>query len=339
MNQGLSLEELNKLRAKLDTLSTAAVICHVNPDGDAIGSALGLGLFLRAKGIDTQVVIPNSPPANLQWMPGYTTIKDYEQSPEEVEGLIKSSEILFCVDFNAPSRAGGAEGLVANHPFKVLIDHHQEPASGWNIFFSEPQRSSTCEMVYDLIDGLGGADLIDVDIATNVYTGIMTDTGSFRYSATKPRTHEIAARLLSKGVQPEQVQERIMNSNSESRMRLWGLALLERMELLHDGQLALIPLSLKDLHRFHYRPGDTEGLVNQGLSVLGVKMAVFIAEQDGYVKMSSRSVGTLPVNEFMRDHFNGGGHINAAGGRSYEDFNTTKQAVKDHSFDFLQAHQ
>ncbi len=334
----LASEPLEAFKNKLRTGANIAIVCHQNPDGDAIGSTLALGLALSKLGHSVSMIIPNRPPRFLHWLPRFGEMLDHDKDNEQVEAAIMGSDVLCCLDFNAPRRTGALEAAVKKHPFKVLIDHHEEPEDCWDISFSYPKWSSTCELVFDVLEGIGAKETIDADIATCIYTGIMTDTGSFRYSATTPRTHEVAAELLKFGVDPATIHSRVLDSNSEDRIRLWGLALLERLKIEQKGKLALIGLSMTDLHRFHYRPGDTEGLVNQGLSIEKVCMSVYMAEQDGYVKMSARSVGNIPVNEFMRDHFNGGGHRNAAGGRHIGTLKETVSLVKEHAGPFLDQH-
>ena len=326
---------LRVLRQKLDAQPSVAIVCHQNPDGDAVGSSLGLAAILKKTGLDVQVLMPNQPPAFLRWINGFDQVVFHENNEDGANQAIEQADLLFCLDFNASGRTGGLSPVVDNHPFKVLVDHHRDSEDIWTISFSYPEFSSTCELIFDLIESLGLDQHIDKHIAEALYTGIMMDTGSFRYKATTPRTHQVAAKLLKSGIDQSVIHSRVFDSNTEDRMRLWGLALLERLRIEHEGQIAIIALSRKDLHRFRYRPGDTEGLVNQGLAIEGVRMAMFLAEQENHVKMSARSSGELPMNDFMRSHFNGGGHLNAAGGRSHDSLDETMKKVVEYSKDFL----
>jgi phosphoesterase RecJ-like protein len=338
MDSPLGKKEVQQLLDLLDKKPVTAIVCHQNPDGDAVGSSLGLALLLSKQDIPVTVVMPNRPPKFLQWMTGYEKVLFHDVHGEKTTEAISSSQLLFCLDFNAPSRTGKLSDVVAAHPQKVLIDHHEGPDDCWNIALNRIGHSSTSELIYDLMESSSLSGLLDEDIASCIYTGIMTDTGSFRYPATTPRTHIVASELLKTGIDQSIIHSRVLDCNSEDRMHLWGIALKDRLKVLHNGQLAIIALSRSDLHRFHYRPGDTEGLVNQGLSIEGVRMALFLAEQDGYVKMSARSVGDVPVHHFMSAHFSGGGHKNAAGGRSMEPLKETVDKAVKEAGEFLLSH-
>lgn len=338
MAGSLDADDISTLNKLLENSSSVAIVCHQNPDGDAVGSSLGLAAVLRKIGKETDVVMPNRPPEFLQWMSGFDSVIFGDADLNKANELIKKADLLFCLDFNSSDRTGVLQDQVSAHQCRVLVDHHQDPEDGWALKFSDTAKSSTCELVIDVLEGISFMEYMDRDAASCFYTGIMTDTGSFRYPATTADTHRVAAKLLELGVDHSAIHTRVLDSNSEDRMRLWGLALRERLKVLHDGQFAVISLSKQDLHRFHYRPGDTEGLVNQGLSIKGVRMAMFLAEQDSYIKMSARSIGDLPVHLFMRQHFSGGGHKNAAGGRSTESINTTVERVIDEAGKFLNDH-
>ncbi len=309
---------LAALREILSAPRTIAIVTHFNPDGDAMGSSLGLCAVLNKLGHQARVVLPNTPPRNLHWMQGFTGAIAFDREREASERTIRNSDILFCLDFNRPDRVGGLEPALREARIKVLLDHHRDPDPFPDIAFSDIGASSTAQIVYEVLDAFRYTDRIDQDAATCLFTGLMTDTGSFRFPSTTPRTLEIAAEMLRCGAVPERVHEAVMDDNSPSRLKLLGFALSERLMVHQDLGTAVIILSKADLDRYQYQPGDTEGLVNYGLSIRGVRLAAFIAERPDVVKLSLRSKGTLPVNEFLMRHFSGGGHANAAGGQSKE---------------------
>jgi phosphoesterase RecJ-like protein len=293
-----------------------AIVSHFNPDGDAVGSSLGLGRVLKSLGHTVQVVLPNLPPPNLHWMPGYTEVLTFDKAPNETLVAIQAADILFCLDFNQPDRVAGLEQALRAAPVKVLIDHHQEPDSFAQIMFSDTSACATCQMVYDIVVALGHSDKVDRDAATCLYAGIVTDSGSFRYRSTTAHTMRVGADLIERGVEVDSVQNAIMDGNSVDRLKLLGFTLNERMTVMPELGTVLIWLSREDLKRFNFQPGDTEGIVNYGLSIRGIRVAAFFIERADQVKVSMRSKGTLPVNGFLKEHFNGGGHANAAGGQT-----------------------
>jgi phosphoesterase RecJ-like protein len=300
----------------LATPRNIALITHFNPDGDAMGSCLGLQPVLRAMGHRVQVVLPNEPPYNLRWMPGSKEALACDKAKDASLTALREADVVICLDFNRPDRVDALEETLRVAPVKVLIDHHRDPDTGFQVMISDTSASSTCQLVYDVIHALGRTELINPDVASCLYAGIMTDSGSFRFPSTSPHTHRVAAELLTRGAQPQAIHAAIMEDNTVDRLRLTGFALNERLQVLEDGAATVIALSKADLERFHYVPGDTEGLVNYGLSVRGVRLSAFLAERNGIIKLSLRSKGNLPVNELLSAHFEGGGHANAAGGRS-----------------------
>ena len=294
------------------------IVGHKNPDGDAIGSCLGLGLFLKAKGHEVQVIMPNDFPQFLKWLPGCNELIIHDKAVQESKTAILEADVIFTLDFNALNRSGDAAPFLESSDAQfVMIDHHQQPDDYAVVTYSDANMSSTCEMVYHFIDGLGGLDLLSAEIATLLYTGIMTDTGSFRFPATTPTTHKVAAHLIEAGAEHSRIHEKIYDTNSPDRMRLLGVA-LKNLIILDDYKVAYISLSQEELDANNFRKGDTEGFVNYALSVQGINFAIIFIEnkQENIVKISFRSKGGFSVNEFAITHFNGGGHTNAAGGRS-----------------------
>ena len=298
--------------------SKILITTHVNPDGDAIGSSLGLYNFLIKLGHEVIVVVPNDYPDYLKWMKSDKKILNFSDNTDTVQELINDIQIIFCLDFNNLSRINELGKLIEkSNAKKVLIDHHLNPDDFYDFKYHDVNASATAELVYDLISYIDD-DLIDKDISDCIYTGILTDTGSFRFSSTTSKVHRIIAKLLDTGVKSEKIGKKIYESNSFDKLKLLGYSLSEKLEIICNGKVACIVLTRKDLLNHNYRKGDTEGIVNYALSILGVNMAVLIIETKDRIKFSFRSSGNFSVNKFANKYFNGGGHKNAAGG-SIED--------------------
>ncbi len=311
---------LSDLSQRLATKSHRLVITtHWNPDGDAVGSSLGLAHYLRGQGHSVQVVLPNAPSAPVQKTPGFGSgfVHIHGERPESAQRAMEDAEGLFSLDYNTASRVG--EELMAYVTgfagFRVLIDHHQEPDGGYDYVYSKTSKSSTAEMVYDFIRQDGGA--LDASAADALLMGLITDTGSFRFPSVSSATLAAASVLVEAGAEAHVIHERLFEAHSPSRLRLWGRA-LSSLELLAGGRAALVHLSAQDLTECGHEAGDTEGLVNQALSISGVLVSAFAREDAaaGITKLSFRSKGDMDVNAFARTHWQGGGHIHAAGGKS-----------------------
>ncbi|QIE58183.1 bifunctional oligoribonuclease/PAP phosphatase NrnA [Rasiella rasia] len=318
-------ELAHQVKQLLNTSKQIVIVGHKNPDGDAIGSCLALSQFLDQLGHKTQVIMPNDFPDFLKWMPGCQDIIIYDKQKETAEAHLTAANIVCTLDFNALDRVGEMQGALEScQATFVMIDHHQAPGAYAAVTYSDVRMSSTAEMVYHFIAGLDGLELLSPSMATNLYTGIMTDTGSFRFPATSPTTHKVIAHLMEAGANGTQIHENIYDTNTPDRLRLLGLA-LQNMKILEPYNAAYITLSQEELDSNNFKKGDTEGFVNYALSVLGVKFAVIFIEskQDAIVKISFRSKGAFSVNEFARTHYNGGGHTNAAGGRSNKSLQET----------------
>jgi phosphoesterase RecJ-like protein len=305
------------------------ITTHHKPDGDAIGSMLALYHYLTKKGHHVTPVSPGELPDFLMWMPGVEYLLNYEAEPKIATEALNNAELIFCVDFNDYSRTKHLTDLLAaaTQP-KILIDHHLMPAPVWDYGTSIPAKSSTAEMIYDFINECGDNELIDTEIAECIYTGVLTDTGSFRFSITTADVHALVADLKSKGLDHTHIHEHIYDSWSPDRMRFLGYVLLERMEIFPKFNAGLITLSKKELKLFNVQSGDTEGLVNYPLSIADIRFSTLITERGDEVKMSFRSKGDFDVSSFAREHFNGGGHFNASGGRSKLPFNETVALFK-----------
>lgn len=300
---------------------------HQKPDADAMGSSLGLSLFLRRLNFHTTVISPTNWAEWLKWMPGCAEVIDYEFSTEKAVNVLAEAEWVFCLDFNTLTRtrhmAGRIRKLTAP---KLLIDHHRQPESEvFTYGISDTDKSSTSEMVYDLIVASGHADKIDRDIATCLYAGVMSDTGSFRFPGATAAVHRMVAALEDTGINHTRIHEDLFDNFLENRLRFIGFVLMNRMEIFYEYNAALIAVPWKDLVRYEIKTGDTEGLVNYPLSIQGIKMAALIVDRDEEVKCSFRSKGEFDVNTFARNYFDGGGHFNAAGGRSTDTLEATVQ--------------
>ena len=311
-------EDIQSIIQLLSTPKKIAIIPHRSPDGDAMGSTLALYHFLLKCNHQPIVIAPNEFPEFLAWMPASEKVLIYENDRARTTAILEESDVIFTLDFNALHRTGEMEKVLSQltAPF-IMIDHHQKPDNYAAYTYSDTQFGSTCEMIYNFILMLDKKDYIDKTIATCIYTGILTDSGSFRFPKTTGATHRIVANLIDLGVDNSQIPALLFDNNSYNSLQLLGRA-LQNMVVFPEHKTAYIALSQKELDEFHYAKGDTEGIVNYGLSIKGILFAaIFIEHRDeNIIKISLRSQGDFDVNQFARDHFNGGGHINAAGGKS-----------------------
>jgi bifunctional oligoribonuclease and PAP phosphatase NrnA len=309
--------EKTALKRLLSTGQQIVIVTHWSPDGDAIGSSLGLWHYLRKKGHKVNVVTPNDYPEFLHWMPGHKQVTDAQRDPAKAAKLIAKASLIFCLDFNDLKRINVLGKLVAESKApKMLIDHHPQPDNFAKFNLHRVAASSTAELVYEFIALMGDEKLVDKHIANCLYVGIMTDTGSFRFPATTARTHAVVQRLMEAGAENALNHNRIYDDNSENRIRLLGYALTDKLEVIPELRTAFFALSHEEHEHFNFQKGDTEGLVNYGLTMRGIVFSAFFAERDGIIKCSFRSKGKFDVNQFARENFNGGGHTNAAGGAS-----------------------
>jgi phosphoesterase RecJ-like protein len=313
------------------------ITTHQKPDADAMGSSLGLYHFLNQFGHNVTVISPTNWAAFLNWMPDCKKVLDYETQTAKADAAIESADWIFCLDFNVLSRTKRMEEkLLHAKAEKILIDHHREPqADVFTYGVSDIDKSSTAEMVYDLIVGSGNADKINEAVGECLYAGVMTDTGSFRFPSTKASVHKMVAELKTRGLEHSHVHEELFDNFLESRFRFFGHVLLNRMELFYEYNTALISIPQADLVKFNVKTGDTEGLVNFPLSIQGIKLAAVIIDRGEERKSSFRSKGGFDVNTFARKYFNGGGHFNAAGGFNKEPLEEVvakfKAAIKENA--------
>jgi len=301
------------------------IVMHAYPDGDAVGSALGLYDCLKRAGYaDVQVIAPNPYASFLHWMPHNEKVIVAELNKKVADELIQKASLLFCLDFNGFSRTDLLEAsLRLSKAVKIMIDHHPQPEGGFDLVFSDTNASSTAEMIYEFIASVWDERLVHLDAAKCLYAGIVTDTGSFSYGCNNPRTYEIVGRLIATGVDGAYIHRLIYSTYSADRMRLLGFCLSEKLVVLPGLRAAYISLSKKDLKRFNYQEGDTEGVVNYALAIKEIELAALFTEKKDHIKVSLRSVGDIDVNELARVHFNGGGHKNASGGKSFSSLDDT----------------
>ncbi len=325
------MEPVASIFTELHTPKKVVITMHQKPDGDAMGSTLGLYHFLRKFNHEVKVISPTNWASFLNWMPGVNEVADYERSVHTSNETIAKADWLFCLDFNTLSRTKNMEEALANAPGqRILIDHHQQPQTEVFAYgISNTAKSSTCEMVFDFIRDSENLDKLDAQIAECLYTGLMTDTGSFRFPATTSDVHDAVSILKQHGLDHTKVHNEIYDNFSETRLRFIGNVLLNRMEIFYEYNTALIAVPGADLVKYDIKTGDTEGLVNYPLSIEGIKMAAIIIDRGEERKLSFRSKGEFDVNTFARTWFNGGGHYNAAGGASKEPFETVVEKFKE----------
>ena len=328
-------KDIQAIKQLLASPKKIAIIPHRSPDGDAMGSTLGLYHFLLKFNHQPTVIAPNEFPEFLAWLPASETVLIYENEREKSTAILREAELIFTLDFNALHRTGEMENVLNKLTAPVvMIDHHELPGDYAAFTYSDTSYGSTCEMIYNFISLLNQKEQIDQTIATCLYTGIMTDSGQFRYPKTTGTTHRIVAEFIDLGVKNTEIPTLVFDNNSFERLQLLGRA-LQNMIVLQDKKTAYTKLSQKELDEFNYVKGDTEGIVNYGLTIKGIHFAaIFIEHRDeNIIKISFRSQGHFDVNQFAREHFNGGGHINAAGGKSYDTLENTikkfEQIVKN----------
>lgn len=325
MNQLIELKNLLSAFPRPRVVITT----HHKPDADALGSSLGLLHFLVQLGVPAHVVSPTDYGDFLKWMPGEKEVINFETEKEKATALVAAADLIFCLDFNTLSRINLLGDFVANSKAKkILIDHHLEPDGFDDYRLWTTNASSTSELIFWLIELFNEVDKVNEAIASCLYAGIMTDTASFKHNSTKPTTHRVAAKLLEKGAQPNRIHEAIYDNYSENRMRFIGYCLNEKLQVIHAYKTALIVVSAEELERFQIITGDTEGLVNYGLSIAGIELSILVVDRKVARKMSFRSKSKFPANAFARKHFNGGGHFNAAGGESSDDIHTIEKKIK-----------
>lgn len=313
----MNAKQIQELTELLSEPKNIVIVTHWSPDGDAMGSSLGLYNYLIKKKHKVTVITPNAYPSFLYWLPGNNKVIDFSEKPKPAKAAVAKAKLIFCLDFNSLKRIDALGDEVGkSKALKMIIDHHLQPEGFADYLLHDVTASSTCQLVYEFIDMLDDKKSINKAIANCLYTGIMTDTGSFRFPSTQAKTHRIAAELIESGAENAAIHDRIYDDNTEDKLRLLGYSLSEKLIVLKEYSTAFFHLRDDELKRFNYKKGDTEGLVNYALSIEGIRFAAFFVERDGIIKTSFRSKGDFNVNLFARKHFDGGGHANAAGGSS-----------------------
>ena len=320
LSKVISQANIDHVEKWFERADKIVIVSHVSPDGDAIGSSLGLWHFLNSQDKNVHVIVPNAFPDFLKWMPGAKEVIQYNRYKEFADKLIMEADVICCLDFNVLSRIDEMEEIVRVSPGrKMIVDHHLYPGDFARIVISHPQISSTSELVFRLICQLGNFSDITKEAAECIYTGMMTDTGGFTYNSNDREIYLIIGELLSKGIDKDEIYRNVFNTHSEGRLRLMGYVLYEKMQVFPQFNAALITLTREEQKKFQYKKGDTEGFVNMPLSMKGICFSVFLREdtEKDMIKVSLRSVGTFPCNEVAAEFFNGGGHLNASGGEFY----------------------
>ena len=315
----LNFNEVEQLQALIDESERIVICAHRNPDGDAIGSSLGLAGYLRSRGKDPIVCIPDMFPDFLQWLPGTQGIVRFDKHQEKVQKYLAEADLVFCLDFGQTDRLGDMEtALTESRAVRVVIDHHPLPTIESGLLVNRPQMSSTSEMVFRIIWQIGGFGQLTQQDAICIYCGMMTDTGGFTYNSSDPDLYFIISQLLTKGINKDKIYRNVYNNYSESRLRLLGYVLYKKLVVVPEKHAAYYVLTRQDLYKFHFMKGDAEGLVNMPLQIKGVKLSISLredTEHDRLVWVSLRSVDDFSCTKIAQKYFNGGGHRNASGGR------------------------
>ena len=314
-----SVQKVQDFNDLLASPKRIVITTHQNPDADALGSSLGLSGYLSKKNHIINIITPTDYPEFLQWMPGEENVINFESDKQDLaKTLIAEADIIFCLDFSVLNRIKSMEEVVRNSSAKkVLIDHHQQPETFADFVFWNEKAAATCELIYQLIEILGDKHLIDIASAECLYAGLVTDTGSFRFDSTTKDLHRVAGELIEIGVKTNNIHRKIFDNNSLDRIQFLGFALSQKLTYLPEYNMSYMAISKEELAKYGSKNGDTEGIVNYGLSIKGVEMTAMFVEREDMIRISFRSVKDFSVSEFSRTHFDGGGHKNAAGGRSY----------------------
>lgn len=326
------IQHMTSIKEKVNAAKSIIITAHVSPDGDAIGSSLGLFHYLKTVNENVKVIVPNAFPQFLAWLPNSNDIVIYDQNEEEAKELFAKADLLFCLDFNETSRTAFMKDDVDASPaYTILIDHHIGAPTWPDINLSVVGASSTCELVLDFIHTYhGDYSFLNEEIAYSLYTGLLTDTGNFQFSATTAKVHQQAGYLIDAGVQPDVVHNHINNSFDIQRLQFFGFCISERMEIVKEKKLAFMFLTQKDMQQYNIQTGGTEGLVNEPMKIADIDISVLFKEDIDKVKISFRSKKEIDISAFARTHFSGGGHRNAAGGVSFKNIEETKKEFLKH---------
>jgi len=320
----LTSSQVSEFQKKLAESKKIAICTHYNPDGDAIGSALALQSYFTTQGFEVECVIPNNMPDFYNWMPGAKTIINAQKQFKEAKKTLQEADILFLVDMNAEHRSGVdlQSALLTTPAYKVLIDHHPNPAADCNLIYSNTKVTSTCENVYRFLTEITDKPFLDKEISSCIYTGIITDTGSLSYVCNDPKTYALLTKIMETGVDGEDIHRKIYDNYSESRIRLLGLS-LSKLKIFPNLGTSYMYLTQEEMKKNNFRDGDTEGFVNYGISLKGIFFTAFFTEREKRIRISFRSKGAFDVNQFAQTYFQGGGHKNAAASYHYDTLENT----------------
>lgn len=328
----MTKSDYNTIKSHLKGSGNIVITSHHNPDGDAVGSALAMYHALKCINPNVVVVLPNRFPDFLKWLPGANDVVIFDQNDEQfISGIFNKAGIIFSLDYNTPSRVEKMEETLRNATAtKILIDHHPQPdTDAFQFVLSKTSASSTAELVYEFLEETELTHCIQKAAAESLYTGIITDTGSFSFACNNPKTYRITAELIERGANPERLHRLIYDNFSESRLRLLGHAFAEKLLILPKYRTAIIALSKDDLNRYNYKAGDSEGIVNYPLSIKEINVSILMTEREGLIRLSFRSKGQFAVNQIAQKYFEGGGHRNAAGGNSYLSIEASIEKIKE----------
>lgn len=325
------MRDISSFKQLCDTPQRVAIIMHHRPDADALGSGLGLAAFLKKKHHQVDVIAPSPFPRFLAWMPGASEVIVANQGRhDEAVACLQQADTIYCLDFSSLSRINAlGEALDSAKGTKVVIDHHQDPEQFADLYFWDTKASATAELIYQIIEAMGEVSLVDSNIAECLYAGIMTDTGSFRNPNTTINSHTATAKLIQHGADTTKVYRLIYENNSLERLRFFGFAITQRLFVLKEYNTAYFVIKEEDFEGFNLKTGDTEGLINYALAIEGIVLAAIIKDKKDIIRISLRSSGEIPVNEWAREHFSGGGHKNASGGSSSLSLEETVEKFKD----------
>lgn len=315
----LNRAHIEQLHTMLAEPQRIVIVSHTNPDGDALGSSLAWAEALRGMGHTVNCIVPNRYPYYLNWVPRIKEVTIFKDEPDEARRLVSEAQMICCLDFNDISRLEILSQTINENRTarRILIDHHLNPSEGFDLYFSHPDSSSTCFLVYSLIEAMLGTEAITREMGEQLYVGMMTDTGNFAFSHLTPELFRAVAVLLERGIVIPEIHNNVYNSYTAGRARLFGFAINRKMELIHNGRVAYMSLTEQEMRRFGFQQGDSEGFVNYPLTIKKVKMSAMFSEQSDFIRVSLRSRGPIDVNLFANRYFNGGGHKNAAGGKSF----------------------
>jgi phosphoesterase RecJ-like protein len=333
----IAKDKIDELRSMLETSPRVVILSHTNPDGDAIGSSLAWAEVLKRHDHEVTCVVPNKYPYYLDFMPGVEDIAIFKSDEERVKRAVEQADIIFCLDFHTMSRLDKLADIINSnkHAKRVLIDHHLDPMEDFDLMLSYPKASSTCYLVAIIIEQLFGAEYITRDMAENLFVGMMTDTGNFAFSSVTPDVFRMVSILASKEISIPDIHNNVYNSFTEGRARLFGYVINRKMKIFHNGTVAHMSLTADELKRFWFQQGDSEGFVNYPLTIKKMKMSAIFTEHNDFIRVSLRSRGNIDVNVFAQRYFHGGGHKNAAGGKSFMTMDETikffEERVKEYA--------